>query len=660
MSEKSGDDQVPVSSDSVTTQTQPAKQALEQPADQSPTGFDAAGRRIDAAHSAPKLAGINASSSDSTTDGEAASEITPVGRDVAGSAAFTNIEDEFLTQASQIADHLRQQFIELGRREQSLSAQLVQFDKEQRNLRLWAQEFEEDAKERDENLRVQEQQIAKQLEDSSRRSSQMDEREAELTQQFNELTLERQRMRGEILEEMQGQREELERETTRINQESNQLTADRQEFDAFLTQQQDEITQRRDELDTKFESHCEAMRTEITTEAMTEELRIEREQFEQEREQWEAKRTEEVEELNATRERQEEAIIRSLDEISVLRQNYRVEIDEWKNAQEQALVQERDRFETGCRERELELRQEKAIFENRIRFQQDHLDKSRSDFEADQNQFRHEVQSDRSRLEQDRQLFQFRMRQIQRLRILLEEREQSVDRQHELLAKSQLAFEQWDEEERKRLEAEREAWAHERQSQKTEIQRQQDIMSLHAENLESRRLRLDQLRTELEETHRNTLEMRMALEEAWAQFCQATGDDAARVRVEVARQALSDHYRNLRESLAQDRKELEASKTAFSEQKANFHSEQQTLTEWIGERDDRLQQREAELANQSAEIEHREVEWRAASDRWLREKLEAESVIRDLLQQLTDANDAEPLLNPPDNHESGRSAGGGV
>ncbi|MCH8138511.1 MAG: hypothetical protein IH926_06105, partial [Proteobacteria bacterium] len=68
--------------------------------------------------------------------------------------------------------------------------------------------------------------------------------------------------------------------------------------------------------------------------------------------------------------------------------------------------------------------------------------------------------------------------------------------------------------ERERLRDERRNWDQERQAQSAELRRQQDMLELHAENLEGRRERLDRLRAELEETHNSTLEMRIAVEEA--------------------------------------------------------------------------------------------------------------------------------------------------
>lgn len=158
---------------------------------------------------------------------------------------------------------------------------------------------------------------------------------------------------------------------------------------------------------------------------------------------------------------------------------------------------------------------------------------------------------------------------------------------------------------------------------------------LHANNLEGRRERLDKLRAELEETHRTTLEMRMAIEEAWAQMTQTCGVDVAQQRLDQAQQQLSGHYRGLRDSLIEQRHELDEMRQLFQTQRDEFRAEQQTLSEWAASQDRTLRTREGDLQTQAEQLDVRESAWRSASQRWINEKIEAEAVIRDLLQQLT-------------------------
>ena len=143
------------------------------------------------------------------------------------------------------------------------------------------------------------------------------------------------------------------------------------------------------------------------------------------------------------------------------------------------------------------------------------------------------------RFEQSELLIRLRTKQIEHARLLLEERELSVEREAELLRDSRETWESEFRKDQQQLVKDRDAWDQEQPTQRAELRRQQDMLALHAKNLEGRRTRLDNLRAELEETHRSTLEMRMALEEAWSEFSKTAGTDAAKQSVDKSREALA-------------------------------------------------------------------------------------------------------------------------
>jgi len=220
-----------------------------------------------------------------------------------------------------------------------------------------------------------------------------------------------------------------------------------------------------------------------------------------------------------------------------------------------------------------------------------------------------------------------------------------MEREQDLRSRSRRTTESELERDRGRLRAERDSWTQERLSQRAELRRQQEALALHAENLEARKVRLDHLRNELEETHRSTLEMRMAVEEAWAQLCQTAGADVARKRVEEARRAFAEFCRQLHQTVAAQRSEFLDARKAFDRQRDEFVSERQTLTTWMAERDDSLRLWEQQLRQEGDRLELRDAAWRAARDRWNQEKIGAEIIIRDLLQQLSQMNDAEASIS---------------
>jgi hypothetical protein len=283
---------------------------------------------------------------------------------------------------------------------------------------------------------------------------------------------------------------------------------------------------------------------------------------------------------------------------------------------------------------EAELKQERVLLDNRHQFQQEHLQRTMQEFEAAQDAFRREQQVAQTRQEETHTQILLRSRQLDRQRELLDERQRSIEREREVLLKERRAMDDRAAAAAEELGLDRAAWEGDRESQKADLRRQQDMLALHAENLETRRQRLDRLRAELEETNRHTLELRLAVEEASAQLTQSAGSEISKRRIDEARAILAEYYRHTRESLIQQRQELEQAQLRVHQQREEFRAERQLLTEWVSRQSDEIAAREDELRRQHDAIDAREATWRAASERWTSEKLEAETVIRDLLRQL--------------------------
>jgi len=247
-----------------------------------------------------------------------------------------------------------------------------------------------------------------------------------------------------------------------------------------------------------------------------------------------------------------------------------------------------------------------------------------------------------------------RNRQLEHYRALLEEREHSVEREHTLQSRAQTVRQNELQHDVRKLAEDRSTWERMQTAQQSDIQRQHDLLNMHGQNLESRHARLDQLRSELEVTHRDNLEIRMAIEEAWSQLVQGAGQTEAKSRVDAARKALSQHYDFLRTTLAEQRQELTEAESQFQQQKDDFLKQRQATTECLAQRDETLRHREEQLRVSSAEIDARETGWREARDGWMQERIEAEHIIRGLLIQLTEFNN--PNREQPDDHDGADEA----
>lgn len=283
---------------------------------------------------------------------------------------------------------------------------------------------------------------------------------------------------------------------------------------------------------------------------------------------------------------------------------------------------------------EAEYRQERVLLENRLRFQQEHLDRSRAELERAQVEFR--VEQQRARVWLEEQQYQIRglRRHLDERHDLVEEKSASVDREQDLIVKTRRALEAGLAADREQLQQDREAFERERDATRADLRRQQDLVALHAENLETRRNRLDQLRAELEETNRKTLETRVAVEEAYSRLAQQAGPDIAKVRVEEARQVLAEYYRFTRDALIQQRLEIDQAQQRLVQQRQQLDADRNALAEWGAEQQAQVTRREQQLDELRGEIDVREQEARAMRERWLGERREAEAVIRQLLEQL--------------------------
>ncbi len=342
----------------------------------------------------------------------------------------------------------------------------------------------------------------------------------------------------------------------------------------------------------------------------------------------------ELKELHETLLRERHALNLERDQLTQDRDDQTRALEERRSSQQHELDRLRADLAAEHEQAEAELKQQRILLDNRHRFQQDHLQRTMQEFERVQDEFRREQQVGRTRLEETQSQNLLRSRQLDRQRDLLDERQRSVERERDVLLKERRAIEDRLAADTTDLRRDRKTWEAERDSQKADLRRQQDMLALHAENLETRRQRLDRLRAELEETNRQTLELRLAVEEASAQLTQSAGAEVTKRRIDEARAILAEYYRHTRESLMQQRQELEQAQIRVHQQRDEFRAERQLLVEWVHRQEELLAGRESALRGEREAIDGREAVWRAASERWTNEKLAAETVIRDLLQQL--------------------------
>ncbi|WP_339731311.1 hypothetical protein [uncultured Gimesia sp.] len=599
----------------------------------SPQGVE---RRADLPHasqeSAPQDAGSSFSAQkqaaleESLSFAAVAAEMQTQGATEAG-ASLTGAE--LLSQAGEIANFLKLQFAEISRREQTLNSQLSELDNERRKVRMWVGQIEEQYDEREVSIREKETELIRKAVECEKLAKTVQHEQEKVFDAQDSLELERSEMRDQILMEFAQQREALERQRLDMNQERNRI---REDVLSSLDDQRRDLEHAQEEWrgvkQTEL-SHLKREREiqETTIQKVEEELASRKENFELElktqQAEWGSKKQAELESLESQK---RDFVIRS-EEI------------------EHQLTIQREDLQREYSSREEQFEQKRTLTENRIKFQENHLLRLRKQIEQDQHEFQRQQQIQQQQHEQNERIHLLRMKQLDRYRDLLHQREESLIRERSLHSELRRSVERHELNQTQRMSQEYEVWKKDRDAQKVELRRQNDMLSLHAENLERRRERLDTLRAEVEETHRGTLEMRLALEEGWAQLTQVEGEAAARARLEKAREALASHYRQLRESLSVERQEQEHTQEVFHRHRDEFRQERQDLSEWVAERDEQLRLRSEQLRFEAEQMAIRDAAWDQNRETWLQEKVHAELIIRELLQQLAEVTGTEMAIN---------------
>jgi hypothetical protein len=626
---------------------------------------------------------------------------------------FTRREEEVLRQTSQIAAHLRTERQDLERRESALHEQHALLDQEWRTARLWVQEFEEDMLERQAECKSREAALNEKIDSCEALVSDLEEQErlvlglrdqmsseraglrevvdreleieriaVQQTQQalederriLAEEIEKRRRERDEMVRAMHGQLQD-ERAALR-NQIDGQLAADRAAFEAeraLWNRQraldQEEIAKRREVTLSASERAQEEMHAVRRREF--DDLRLQRDAFEAEdlaarksltaeREKLEADRRRFSEELGELKRIQIEEIEReracvrdeiesSRRELDAVRNRIEEDLKQRVEAREQSLRDEQKKLEDQHREQLGRLEQERNLLENRLRFQQEHLQKARQEVEAAQNELRRQHQADRTDLEEREAAWRLRYEQLTHVRALVEEREQSLGREQSLEAERRQTLEAELKGREEELARESEAWTRLRQEREAELERRETLVAAESDRLDKRRERLENLRAELEETHRATLEMRMAIEEVWAQLSEAAGADTANRRVAETQRRLEDDTQQSRETIERERKELGLLQSAVQSQRHELASEIQEAAIGAKERREEADRQSRALDESAAALRTREEQLHALREQWLTEKIEVERIIRGLLIQL---GQQAPLEAPPQSDAS--------
>lgn len=154
------------------------------------------------------------------------------------------------------------------------------------------------------------------------------------------------------------------------------------------------------------------------------------------------------------------------------------------------------------------------------------------------------------------------------------------------------------------------------------------------EELESRREALEQLREDLSRAHRESLEMRLAAEELWAQLSGAAPPALLTQAMGEVRRKLADHYRLAEAELEERRKELSTLEQRLADQADRVKRRQQELYGWVAKRQEELDEQSQNLVQRQTELTRQHLQIRRGAEEWQTERAGYQEEIRRLMSKL--------------------------
>jgi len=185
---------------------------------------------------------------------------------------------------------------------------------------------------------------------------------------------------------------------------------------------------------------------------------------------------------------------------------------------------------------------------------------------------------------------------------------------------------------RKQLEEERERMAAEHRRILDALDGKRRALGRQSEVVDRSRAALADMRSELIQMHRETLEIRLATEELWIQLAGEAPPAVLTQSLGQVRAKLADDYRQSQAELAERKREIESLRGQLATEHQKLLRKKKDLENWAARRHDeaakqaqRLLARERELARQAAHYEQQRRQWEAErlDDRQRLRRLEA-------------------------------------
>ena len=276
--------------------------------------------------------------------------------------------------------------------------------------------------------------------------------------------------------------------------------------------------------------------------------------------------------------------------------------------------------------------------ESQVQIKENDLRERRFEIERQAAALRHAQQLwDQEKARQETELARERERLACQFREQWAERDAQLKSAEDQVAEANRLLAQ----DRAELAADRRAWEERRQAQsqaldervkaaEDELADRRERLDARTDWIERQKGGLEQVRGEIAALHRQSLEMRLAAEQLWAQVSGRLTPAEVSQSIAHLRLKLADHYRLEEESLAAKKQELVDLGQRLTEQHRELSQLQTGLKGWTAARQSEIEEQAARLVRREEELQLQEDALRHSRAEWQTQRQAYEQQLREL------------------------------
>jgi hypothetical protein len=170
-----------------------------------------------------------------------------------------------------------------------------------------------------------------------------------------------------------------------------------------------------------------------------------------------------------------------------------------------------------------------------------------------------------------------------------------------------------------------------------ETEAKQQALARHGEQVDRSRVSLDQLRGELGQMHRETLELRLATEQLWAQLSGSAPPATLTQSLGQVRAKLTEEYREANAELSGQKQELEEIRGQLAEQHEKLVAQKRAMDVWTARQREEILTQADRLVARERQLERERSQRSEEARQWQSRELDYQQAIRRLRARLDES-----------------------